>query len=113
MILYGIPNCDTVRKARKWLDSHQISYEFVDFRKGDFTENDIQAWLKLVPFETVLNPKSTAWKTLTAEQVQAVKSQQDLGLLVKHPTLIKRPVLFSDNLIIFGFNEAQYQTQLA
>ncbi|BBP43515.1 Spx/MgsR family RNA polymerase-binding regulatory protein [Thiosulfativibrio zosterae] len=113
MILYGIPNCDTVRKARKWLETHQIAHEFIDFRKGDFTQKDIQAWLKLVPFETVLNPKSTAWKTLTAEQTQAVKSQQDLGLLVEYPTLIKRPVLFSDNLVIFGFNEAQYQTLLA
>lgn len=113
MTLYGIPNCDTVRKARKWLDSHQVSYTFIDFRKDNFTENDLQAWLKLCEFNDILNPKSTAWKSLTASQIQAVKTDQTLSLLLEYPTLIKRPVLLMENAILFGFNESRYQELFA
>lgn len=108
--LYGIPNCDTVRKARKCLDAHQVNYQFIDFRKDDFSIKDLQAWLNLSDFNAFLNPKSTAWKQLTEQQVLAVKEQHDLGLLIEYPTLIKRPVLVTDQDILFGFDEVRYQS---
>lgn len=111
--LYGIPNCDTVRKARKWLDAHQVTYQFIDFRKEHFSTQDTLAWLKLSDFDAFLNPKSTAWKQLSAQQIQAVKEQHDHALLIEYPTLIKRPVLVADQTILFGFDEARYQSVIA
>ena len=70
MILYGIPNCDTVRKARKYLDDNQISYEFHDFKKQGLTLETIQTWLQTQPIDVLVNKRSTSWKQLTDAQKQ-------------------------------------------
>lgn len=108
MILFGIPNCDTVKKARLFLDSSNISYQFHDFRKQGLTVEMIQAWLSQVDYSQLINKRSTTWKQLNDEDRQAI-DQQDLSLLCQHPTLIKRPILQHNKQVLIGFNQADYQ----
>jgi Spx/MgsR family transcriptional regulator len=113
--LYGISNCDTVRKAKKWLETHSIPFQFHDFRKDGLAVEDVQRWLKQVPFETLLNKRSTTWKQLNDEQKQALTERYDLSLLVEHPTLIKRPVLEISEpfTVVVGFKPETYEKTLA
>ena len=114
MILYGIPNCDTVRKARKFLEQNNIPYQFHDFRKDGVTLELLQTWLKQHPITTLVNKRSTSWRQLNESQKEALISHCELTTLIEHPTLIKRPVLQTDNTpnspIIIGFKESEYQT---
>ncbi len=109
IILYGIPNCDTVRKARKFLEAQQVDYQFHDFRKDGLTKDILQNWLRQQPIDVIVNKRSTGWKQLSDEQKQQLMAGDDILLLADIPTLIKRPVLQTDTAILFGFNEADYQ----
>lgn len=106
--LYGITNCDTVRKARKWLDANNIEFQFVDFRKSEFNTSAVESWLTLVSFDEIVNQRSKAWKALSAEQQTQLMQDQALSALVATPTLIKRPLLQTDTQILLGFKEAEY-----
>lgn len=112
MILYGIPNCDTVRKARKFLESNQIDFQFQDFRKTPLTIDTLQAWLKHQPMNVIVNKRSTGWKQLDETQQTALMNAQQLALLIDIPTLIKRPVLQTKNQVLFGFNVKEYEKLL-
>ncbi|NPA71609.1 MAG: arsenate reductase [Gammaproteobacteria bacterium] len=109
MILYGIPNCDTVRKARKYLTEQGVDYTFHDFRKEPLAITTLEQWLKRQPIEVIVNKRSTGWKQLTEVQKEQLMQGKQLNLLSEIPTLIKRPVLDSDSHLIFGFKEAEYQ----
>lgn len=112
MILYGIPNCDTVRKARKFLDANNIQYTFHDFRKDGLALQTIQQWLKSQPIELLVNKRSTSWKQITDEQKNQLMSGADLSLLLDLPTLIKRPILEMNTQLMVGFKAAEYETLL-
>ncbi|MDG6773009.1 ArsC family reductase [Thiomicrorhabdus sp. ZW0627] len=109
MILYGIPNCDTVRKARKFLEERQIDYRFHDFKKDGLTQETIQKWLQNLPIEILVNKRSTSWKQLTEQQKENLMNQSDLTVLTEMPTLIKRPVLETANVLLVGFKADEYQ----
>lgn len=109
MKMYGIPNCDTVRKAQKFLDAQQINYEFHDFKKQGLALETIQKWLEHQPIEILVNKRSTSWKQLTDEQKEKLLSKADLTVLTTMPTLIKRPVLETDTKLLVGFNTQDYQ----
>ena len=111
MILYGISNCDTVRKARKFLENQQVDFQFHDFRKDGLDVATIQNWLKTIDFSELLNKRSTTWKNLSESDRQAIENQ-DLALLAQNPTLIKRPVLVTENTLLVGFNAERYQEVL-
>lgn len=111
MILYGISNCDTVRKARKFLENQQVDFQFHDFRKDGLDLATIQNWLKTIDFSELLNKRSTTWKNLSESDRQAIENQ-DLTLLAQNPTLIKRPVLVTENTLLVGFNAERYQEVL-
>ncbi len=112
--LYGIPNCQTVKKAQIWLKEQNIPFEFIDFKKNPPTKIIIQTWLKDIPLETLLNKKGTTWRKLTPEQ--QTKAETEAGaveLMCDYPSLIKRPILVADSLpTSVGFNESQYQNLL-
>ena len=108
MKMYGIPNCDTVRKARKFLDSQNIHYEFHDFKKQGLSEALVNHWLASQPIEKLVNKRSTSWKQLTEAQKNDLFEKHDLSILCELPTLIKRPILEADNKIWIGFNETDY-----
>lgn len=113
MILYGIPNCDTVRKARKFLDARQAHYQFQDFRKEPITLETISIWLEHHPITTIVNKRSTGWKQLSETQQTALMNEEQLTLLIETPTLIKRPVLQTANQVLFGFNAEAYESLLS
>lgn len=110
-ILYGIPNCDSVKKARTWLDQHEISYRFHNYREAGITQARLNAWCKQLGWEQLLNKSSTTWKGLDAGTHQAVTSQAAaVGLMAVHHTLIKRPVIeLEDKVVAIRFKEEEYQ----
>jgi arsenate reductase len=112
MILYGIPNCDTVRKARKFLDANSIQYTFHDFRKDGLPVQTIQHWLESQSIEVLVNKRSTGWKQITDEQKAQLMSGENLSILSELPTLIKRPILEMDSQLLVGFKAAEYETLL-
>lgn len=107
--LYGISNCDTVRKARKWLESNGIEYQFHDFRKDGLTAASVEQWCAALGADKVLNKRGTTWRQLPAEQQAAAADPAQLvALLTAQPTLIKRPLLARDGSFAVGFSTAQY-----
>ena len=109
MKMYGIPNCDTVRKARKFLEENGTEYEFHDFKKQGLSIDTIQSWLSSQPIDVIVNKRSTSWKQLTDEQKQNLMNQTNLSPLTEMPTLIKRPVLETNSEVLFGFKADEYQ----
>lgn len=110
VVLYGIPNCDTVKKARAWLDSHGISHAFHDFKKAGATEHMLQAWLKGVELDVLLNRKGTTWRGLSeTRKASAMDVQGATALMLESPSVIKRPVLSLDGAIHVGFSADAYQ----
>ncbi|TGD72085.1 ArsC family reductase [Mangrovimicrobium sediminis] len=108
--LYGIKNCDTVKKARKWLDTHAVEYQYHDLREDGLPRKTAQAWLKSLPWDTVVNKRSTTWKTLDPAQREAMDANSALAAILEHPTLVKRPLLDTGHELHCGFSAAQYAT---
>lgn len=108
--VYGIPNCDTVKKARKWLDNNGIDNEFVDFRKTPLSAARLKNWAATIGWETLLNKRSRTWRELPDSQKESLNKSKALTLMQEIPTLIKRPVLDKDGEILVGFKESEYQS---
>ena len=108
--LYGIKNCDSVKKARKWLDQQMIEYHFHDIRADDLTTAMVNQWIEQVGWETVLNKRGTTWRKLDTVVQENINPENIVQLLVNNPTLIKRPVLDANGIITIGFNSERYQT---
>ncbi|MDG2395970.1 Spx/MgsR family RNA polymerase-binding regulatory protein [Candidatus Thioglobus sp.] len=104
MKLYGIKNCDTVKKARKFLELHKIKFEFIDFREQPIDKATLQGFLDELGWDKVINKRSATYRNLTDSQ----KSNITFELTLKNPTLIKRPVLVTDSDIRVGFSEKSY-----
>ena len=109
MILYGISNCDTVKKAKSWLEKNNLDYHFHDFRKQGLESAIIQDWLSQIDWQKLLNKRSTTWRNLDAKTQQSVNAENIIQLLLENPTLIKRPVLKVNGIINIGFNADTYQ----
>ena len=108
--LYGIPNCDTVKKARTWLDTHGHPYSFHDFKKAGLTQATVAGWLKQVDWETLVNRKGTTWRGLPEERKAAiVDAASATALMLETPSIIKRPVLVGAGTIHVGFSDDSYQ----
>lgn len=107
--LYGISNCDTVRKARKWLEGESIAFDFHDFRKQGLNAEQVARWCAAAGLDRVLNKRGTTWRQLT-DEVKANTDEQTLqALMVEQPTLIKRPVLeLDDGRVEIGFKADDY-----
>jgi arsenate reductase len=102
-ILYGIKNCDTVKKARKWLDENNIAYRFHDFRTDGLTSEQLAHFAAHADWNKLLNRNSTSWRQLSAEQQADLTQNKALQLMLEMPTLIKRPVLDTGDQIIIGY----------
>lgn len=108
--LYGISNCDTVRKARKWLKNHDISYQFHDYRQDGLSHELLENWSTEVGWETLLNRRSTSWRQVSDQDKTSIDQAKALQLMLHQPTLIKRPVLVMPDKILVGFNEKTYES---
>ena len=106
--LYGIPNCDTVKKARRWLDQRHVAYQFHDFRNNGLTPALLKTWLSQLAWEALLNKRGRTWRELPDTEKQVTNATQAISVCCKYPTLIKRPVLVSDKHIVIGFDPDNY-----
>ncbi|GGB58521.1 ArsC family reductase [Shewanella inventionis] len=113
MTLYGIKNCDTVRKARKWLEAEKIDYTFHDFRENGLTADTVSQWVSMVGWETLFNKRSTSFRELSDSDKSDLTQDKAIALMVQFPTLVKRPVLVKQNSILIGFKAEQYQAWFA
>ena len=111
--LYGIPNCDTVKKAQKWLTQHNITYSFHDYRKDGLDETLINAFLTHHSWSDLLNKRSTSYRALSAEQKETLNEPNAIALFIEFPTLIKRPLLIDENNALLGFKAESYQALFA
>jgi arsenate reductase (glutaredoxin) len=114
--LYGIPNCDTVKKARTWLDANSIAYTFHDFKKAGLDAAQVNAWLKDVPWDVLVNRKGTTWRALSDERKAAIiDNASATALMLESPSVIKRPVLqrHDGQPTQVGFSDALYQQLFA
>jgi arsenate reductase (glutaredoxin) len=103
-ILYGIANCDTVKKARTWFDAHQVAYQFHDFKKQGVTAQSVDTWIKAVGWEALINKKGTTWRKLAAaEQAAVVDAASARALMLAQPSAIKRPVVVRGETVSVGF----------
>jgi len=107
--LYGIKNCDTVKKARKWLDNNSVPYTFHDFRVDGINKTLVNSFLKKIDVETLINKRGTTWRKLSDEEKDIKNKTQAVELIVKNPTIIKRPVLDANKKIFVGFSDEGYK----
>ena len=108
--LYGIPNCNQVKKARTWLDGHAIPYRFHDFKKAGITQVMIDGWLQQVAWEALLNRKGTTWRGLPEQRKAAVvDAASAAAVMLESPSIVRRPVLQIDDAVHVGFADAEYQ----
>ncbi|HWW04470.1 ArsC family reductase [Collimonas sp.] len=108
--LYGIPNCDTVKKARTWLEDQEIAYTFHNFKKDGVTPELITTWLVDVAWDTLVNRKGTTWRGLPEQRRNSITDGiSATPLMMELPSIIKRPVLFTGKNTYVGFSDALYQ----
>ena len=105
IILYGIPNCDTVKKARAWLTEHNLAYRFHDFKRQGVPPAELARWSTSAGWETLLNRKGTTWRKLdAATQAAVVDAASAQSLMLANPSVIKRPVVDWGEAITVGFD---------
>jgi arsenate reductase len=107
--LYGIKNCDTVKKARRWLEDHGIEYQFHDFRQDGLYKKQLAAWVEQLGWEDIVNKRSTTWRNLSDKDKAISTNQQAIKLLLINPTLIKRPVVEKNKTLFVGFKEEEFK----
>ncbi|MCC5851318.1 MAG: ArsC family reductase [Alkalimonas sp.] len=107
--LYGIANCDTIKKARRWLEQQQLPYQFIDYREHPLSREQLQKALDELGHTSLLNTRSTTYRQLSAEDKAGLDANKALVLLQQHPTLIKRPLLHCALGYRVGFSVQSYQ----
>ena len=107
--LYGIPNCDTVKKARVWLDEHGQAFTFHDYKKAGIERASLEGWVAEHGWEVVLNRNGTTFKALDAADKDGLDAEKAIGLMLAQPSMIKRPVLDLGDRTIVGFKPAIYE----
>ncbi len=113
LILYGIKNCDSVKNAKRWLQSSGIHFKYHDFREDGIDHRRLQRWLNTLGWESIINRRSTSWKTLDSKVRKALNNERAIQVILENPTLIKRPVTESGKILLVGFKVAEYTKYFA
>lgn len=108
MKLYGIRNCDTVKKARKWLDESGVAYEFHDFKKDGLSPELLERWEQAVGWEGLINRRGTSWRKLPDEVRDNISARSAHDAMLANPSMIKRPVVEQGNDVLVGFNADEW-----
>ena len=106
--LYGIPNCDTMKKARAWLESRRVDYEFHDYRKSGIERAQLESWIQAVGWEVLLNRAGTTFRKLPDAAKANLTEGQAVKLMLEQPAMIKRPVLERGKTLLVGFSPEKY-----
>ena len=109
VVLYGIINCDSVRRARGWLDSFSVQYEFHDFRKNGIESSKVKKWIALLGWESLINRRSSSWKSLDSSVKIEINDDSAVDIILEKPTLIKRPVAEFKEAVLIGFKPLIYE----
>lgn len=112
LTLYGISNCDSVRKARHWLTQHNITYHFHDFRRDGLDAALLQTWAKHLGWQHLINKRGSTWRNLTLDDQQDLTESKAIALMLNHVALIKRPILHANTHYLLGFSEKEYENLL-
>jgi len=113
LIIFGIKNCDTMQKAFKWLDAKKISYEFHDYKKSGITEAEILKWMKKLSIDEIINKRGTTWKNYSdAEKAGISDPKKAIELIIKNPSVVKRPLLQHGSEYLLGFQEEEWSAAL-
>jgi arsenate reductase len=114
LILYGIKNCDTMKKARAWLDGHEVGYAFHDYKAAGIARAKLEGWARQLGWETLLNKAGTTFRTLPDADKEGLTESKAIWLMLAQPSLIKRPVLeLSDGKLLVGFKPETYAAAFA
>lgn len=112
MKIYGIKNCDTVKKARKWLDEHGVDYEFHDFKRDGLDGEMLSHWEQALGWEALLNRRGTTWRKLPEEVRDTISAQSAHEIMLENPSIIKRPVVERGDEKRVGFNADEWAAWL-
>jgi arsenate reductase (glutaredoxin) len=107
--IYGIKNCDTMKKARTWLDEHGVQYEFHDYKLAGIERERLEAWCKKVGWEVLLNRAGTTFRKLAETERADLNERRAVALMVAQPSMIKRPVVERGAKLLVGFKPAEYE----
>jgi arsenate reductase (glutaredoxin) len=111
--IYGIKNCDTMKKARAWLDSHDVTYEFHDYKTAGIGKDTLKKWSDEVGWETLLNRAGTTFRKLPDAEKEGLNERKALALMLAQPSMIKRPVLDVGGKLVVGFKPEIYAKEVA
>jgi arsenate reductase len=111
--IYGIKNCDTMKKARSWLDKHGVTYTFHDYKTQGVAASDLEKWIKAAGWETVLNRAGTTFRKLPDKDRENLTEKKAIALMLGQPSMIKRPVLDVGSKITVGFKPETYASVFA
>ncbi len=109
--IYGIKNCDTMKKAFAWLDTHGVTYDFVDYKKAGVAALHLPEWNERAGWKVVLHTRGLMWKTLREEQCADLDEKKALTLMSEYPSLIKRPLVDTAPRLLVGFDPERYQAE--
>jgi arsenate reductase len=107
--IYGIKNCDTMKKALAWLESHQVAYDFHDYKKAGVPPGKLQQWAAKAGWEKLLNARGPTWRKIPDAEKAALDERKALRLLEKHPSAIRRPIVEAGERLQVGFDPAAFE----
>jgi Spx/MgsR family transcriptional regulator len=107
--LYGIPNCDTVKKSRTWLDGQGIAYAFHDYKKAGITAAKLKAWCNVFGWESVLNRAGTTFRKLPDAAKAGLDQTKAIALMIEQPSMIKRPIVEHEGGLLIGFKPPEWE----
>ncbi|ETR74854.1 ArsC family transcriptional regulator [Afipia sp. P52-10] len=110
--IYGIKNCDTMKKARAWLDSHRVAYDFHDYKTAGIDKKRLENWVKQLGWEALLNRAGTTFRKLSDAQKEGLTATKAIALMLEQPSMIKRPVLDLGGKLLVGFKPELYKAEV-
>ena len=110
--LYGIPNCDTMKKARAWLHAHGVDYRFHDYKREGLDEIRLRAWVAELGWEALVNRRGTTWRKLPEDVREGMDAEAAIRIMLESPSIIRRPVLDTGEVRHAGFSETDYERLL-
>jgi arsenate reductase len=111
--IYGIPNCDTMKKARTWLEKHKVAHDFQDYKKAGIDKATLEGWAKKVGWEVLLNRAGTTFRKLPDKDKDRLTEKKAIALMLAQPSMIKRPVLEKGTKLLAGFKPEIYEKLFA
>ncbi|MBF0863496.1 MAG: ArsC family reductase [Gluconobacter potus] len=111
--IYGISNCDTMRKARIWLGEHKVAFTFHDYRRDGVDRSRLEGWVARLGWEKLLNRSGTTFRKLVPELREGLDAERAIALMLEHPAMIRRPVLEGPGLLLVGFRPEDYASGLS